>query len=202
LVSYELPIVHSTVNVPTGINKPPIATLRKVLDKVPTYDRTSINTWEDVEFRKVAYYSNPKFNERMVRLRVWVKQHPRQEADMLAQEVLLQLQKYNFDLLARQEPSGRRRLRYMALAHIKDGKSACETALALRVTPRAVSQWLRAHGPASCGSSNQSLLISLGPCARSAMQQSVSCCLLQIPRPWRFTWKQSVKLCRQAGMLC
>ena len=62
---------------------------------------------------------------------------------MLTQEVLLQLQKYNFDLLARQEPSGRRRLRYMALAHIKDGKSASETALALRVTPRAVTQWLK-----------------------------------------------------------
>ena len=59
---------------------------------------------------------------------------------MLTREVLLQLQKYNFDLLARQEPSGRRRLRYMALAHIKDGKSASETALALRVTPRAVTQ--------------------------------------------------------------
>jgi hypothetical protein len=62
---------------------------------------------------------------------------------MLTQEVLLQLQKYNFDLLARQEPSGRRRLRYMALAHIKDGKTTSETALALRVTPRAVAQWLK-----------------------------------------------------------
>jgi hypothetical protein len=47
---------------------------------------------------------------------------------MLDQEVLLQLQKYNFDLLARQEPSGRRRLRYMALAHIKGRKSTSETA--------------------------------------------------------------------------
>ncbi len=53
-VLYGLPIVHSTVNVQTGINKPPIAPLRKVLDKVPTYDRTSINAWEDVEFRKAV----------------------------------------------------------------------------------------------------------------------------------------------------
>src|SRR5260221_5235314 len=51
-VIYGLPIVHSTVNVQTGINKPPIAPLRKVLDKVTTYDRTSINACEDVEFRK------------------------------------------------------------------------------------------------------------------------------------------------------
>jgi hypothetical protein len=62
---------------------------------------------------------------------------------MLAQETLLQLQKYNFDLLARQEPSGRRRLRYIALAHIKHGKSSTETAQVLRLTPRAVSQWLK-----------------------------------------------------------
>jgi transposase len=62
---------------------------------------------------------------------------------MLSQETLLQLQKYNFDLLARQEPSGRRRLRYIALAHIKDGKSPTETALALRVTSRAVTRWLK-----------------------------------------------------------
>ena len=53
-VIYGLPIVHSTVNVQTGINKPPIAPLRKVLDKFPTYDRTSINAWEDIEFRKAV----------------------------------------------------------------------------------------------------------------------------------------------------
>ena len=53
-VVYGLPIVHSTVNVKTGLNKPPIPQLRKVLDKLPTYDRTSINSWEDVEFRKAV----------------------------------------------------------------------------------------------------------------------------------------------------
>src|SRR5690349_4378451 len=51
---FGLPIVHSTVNVKTGINKPPIAPLRKVLDKVPIYDRTTINAWEDVEFRQAV----------------------------------------------------------------------------------------------------------------------------------------------------
>jgi nicotinamidase-related amidase len=50
-VAYGLPIVHSTVNVKTGRNKPPIGQLRKVLGNYPTYDRTSINAWEDVEFR-------------------------------------------------------------------------------------------------------------------------------------------------------
>jgi len=52
--TYDLPIVHSTVNVKTGLNKPPIPQLRKVLGELPTYDRTSINSWEDVEFRKAV----------------------------------------------------------------------------------------------------------------------------------------------------
>jgi nicotinamidase-related amidase len=53
-VAYGLPIVHSTVNVKTGLNKPPIAQLQKVLGEYPTYDRTTINSWEDVEFRKAV----------------------------------------------------------------------------------------------------------------------------------------------------
>ena len=53
-VTYGLPIVHSTVNVKTGVNKPPIAPLRKALEKFPVYDRTTINAWEDVEFRQAV----------------------------------------------------------------------------------------------------------------------------------------------------
>jgi len=53
-VLYGLPVVHSTVNVKTGRNKPPIEPLRHVLDKIPTYDRTTINSWEDIEFRKAV----------------------------------------------------------------------------------------------------------------------------------------------------
>lgn len=53
-LAYGLPIVHSTVNVKTGLNKPPIGQLRRVLNKLPTYDRTTINAWEDVEFRKAV----------------------------------------------------------------------------------------------------------------------------------------------------
>ena len=50
-VTYGLPVVQSSVNVNTGMNKPPIVQLRRVLKDYPTYDRTSINSWEDVEFR-------------------------------------------------------------------------------------------------------------------------------------------------------
>jgi nicotinamidase-related amidase len=52
--AFGLPIVHSTVNVKTGLNKPPIPHLRKVLGDLPTVDRTSINAWEDVEFVKAV----------------------------------------------------------------------------------------------------------------------------------------------------
>ena len=53
-IVYGLPIVHSTVNVKTGLNKPPISQLQKVLKDYPTYDRTTINSWEDVEFKKAV----------------------------------------------------------------------------------------------------------------------------------------------------
>lgn len=49
--AYGMPIIHSTVNVQSGRNKPTIAVLRQMLERYPTYDRTSINAWEDVEFR-------------------------------------------------------------------------------------------------------------------------------------------------------
>ena len=53
-VNYDLPIIHSTVNVASGRNKPPIAPLMEVLGKHPTYDRTTINSWEDVAFKKAV----------------------------------------------------------------------------------------------------------------------------------------------------
>ncbi len=53
-LNYDLPIIHSTVNVATGRNKPPIAELQEVLGHLPTYDRTSINSWEDVEFKEAV----------------------------------------------------------------------------------------------------------------------------------------------------
>jgi len=53
-VNYNLPIIHSTVNVQTGRNKPPIQELQNVLGYLPTYDRTSINSWEDSEFKQAV----------------------------------------------------------------------------------------------------------------------------------------------------
>ena len=53
-VNYKLPVIHSTVNVATGRNKPPIQALQEVLGHLPTYDRTSINSWEDTEFKQAV----------------------------------------------------------------------------------------------------------------------------------------------------
>src|SRR5216684_1681074 len=69
-VAYGLPIVHSTVNVKTGLNRPPIAQLRKVLDKLPTYDRTAINSWEDVDFRKAVEATRRK---KLVMTALWTE---------------------------------------------------------------------------------------------------------------------------------
>lgn len=53
-VNYGLPIIHSTVNVATGRNKPPIQALQDVIGHLPTYDRTSINSWEDTQFKEAV----------------------------------------------------------------------------------------------------------------------------------------------------
>ena len=53
-VNYKLPVIHSTVNVSNGRNKPPIEPVSQVLSAYPTYDRTTINSWEDVEFRRAV----------------------------------------------------------------------------------------------------------------------------------------------------
>jgi nicotinamidase-related amidase len=48
--AYGLPIIVSTVNVKTGVNKPTIPELQEVLAGIEQLDRTTINAWEDVEF--------------------------------------------------------------------------------------------------------------------------------------------------------
>jgi nicotinamidase-related amidase len=49
--TFDLPVVLSTVNVAHG-QEPTIPELRAVLDDSVEIDRTTINSWEDVEFRR------------------------------------------------------------------------------------------------------------------------------------------------------
>ncbi len=53
-INYGVPIIHSTVNVSTGRNKPPIQQLQDIIGHLPTYDRTTVNAWEDVEFKQAV----------------------------------------------------------------------------------------------------------------------------------------------------
>jgi len=57
---YKLPIVLSTVNVSNGRNKETIPRLKSELEGVPSYDRTSINAWEDLEFYEAVKKTNRK----------------------------------------------------------------------------------------------------------------------------------------------
>jgi nicotinamidase-related amidase len=47
---FDLPLVHSTVNVSSGRQAPTISPLAELLDGHPAIDRTTINAWEDQEF--------------------------------------------------------------------------------------------------------------------------------------------------------
>jgi nicotinamidase-related amidase len=48
---YKLPVVLSTVNVASGVNRPTVPELLDALNGAEQIDRTSMNAWEDTEFR-------------------------------------------------------------------------------------------------------------------------------------------------------
>ena len=62
---------------------------------------------------------------------------------MLSQHIIDQLHPYDFDRLAHKQKDGRRRLRLIALAHLKDGKSYTEAAAALHACRHAVMRWVQ-----------------------------------------------------------
>jgi nicotinamidase-related amidase len=47
---FDIPIVHSTVNVATGRGKPTLPPLAELLKDYPPIDRTTLNAWEDDGF--------------------------------------------------------------------------------------------------------------------------------------------------------
>jgi nicotinamidase-related amidase len=48
--AFDLPIVHSTINVATGRGEPTVPELAELLEAYPPIDRTSTNAWEDADF--------------------------------------------------------------------------------------------------------------------------------------------------------
>ena len=47
---YKIPVVLSSVNVATGLNKPVLSQLQAALPGIQPLDRTTINAWEDKDF--------------------------------------------------------------------------------------------------------------------------------------------------------
>jgi nicotinamidase-related amidase len=48
--TFDLPVVHSTVNVASGQTQPTVPELAELLEDDPPLDRTTVNSWEDIEF--------------------------------------------------------------------------------------------------------------------------------------------------------
>jgi nicotinamidase-related amidase len=48
--AFDMPIVHSTVNVASGLQQPTVPELAELLEEYPPIDRTTLNSWEDADF--------------------------------------------------------------------------------------------------------------------------------------------------------
>jgi nicotinamidase-related amidase len=48
--AFDVPVVHSTVNVASGQGQPTIPELAGLLENEKPLDRTTVNSWEDIEF--------------------------------------------------------------------------------------------------------------------------------------------------------
>ena len=53
--TYGVPVVHSTVNVTNGREQPTLPELADLLADDKPLDRTTINSWEDIEFLQAAH---------------------------------------------------------------------------------------------------------------------------------------------------
>ena len=69
-VTFGVPIVLSTVNVRSGQNKPTIAELTSVLPNVEPIDRTTMNSWEDVDFKRAIEATGRK---KIVMIALWTE---------------------------------------------------------------------------------------------------------------------------------
>jgi nicotinamidase-related amidase len=53
--AFGIPVVHSTINVATGRGKPTLPELAELLEDDKPLDRTSTNSWEDIEFVQAVH---------------------------------------------------------------------------------------------------------------------------------------------------
>src|SRR5215469_4416189 len=52
--TFDVPVVHSTINVATGRGQPTLPELADLLADDKPLDRTTTNSWEDIEFRQAV----------------------------------------------------------------------------------------------------------------------------------------------------
>lgn len=53
--TFDVPVVHSTVNVSSGQTGPTVPELAELLEDDPPLDRTTVNSWEDTEFVQAVH---------------------------------------------------------------------------------------------------------------------------------------------------
>jgi nicotinamidase-related amidase len=68
--TFRVPIVLSTVNVKSGLNKPTIPELTSVLPTVEPIDRTTVNSWEDLDFKDAIEATGRK---KLVMIALWTE---------------------------------------------------------------------------------------------------------------------------------
>jgi nicotinamidase-related amidase len=68
--AFSLPIVLSTVNVSNGTNGPTIEPLRQMVGDVKAFDRTTINAWEDIDFKAAVEATGRK---KLVMAALWTE---------------------------------------------------------------------------------------------------------------------------------
>jgi nicotinamidase-related amidase len=68
--TYGVPIVLTTVNVSTGVNEPTIGPLMEILPGVEAIDRTTMNSWEDVDFKRAVEATGRK---KLVMAALWTE---------------------------------------------------------------------------------------------------------------------------------
>ena len=59
-MAYHLPVILSTVNVRTGMNHDTIPPIHQKFGDIATFDRTTINAWEDKEFYEAVQATGRK----------------------------------------------------------------------------------------------------------------------------------------------
>ena len=53
--TFDVPVVHSTVNVSSGQTQTTVPELAELLEDDPPLDRTTVNSWEDIEFVQAVH---------------------------------------------------------------------------------------------------------------------------------------------------